>query len=77
MKEGQASTFVCPHTIDIGWNREDYIQGTDTPVDTETDITYEIEVSTCSATPAARPEPVAKEVISDKCIFIISSGIGP
>ena len=54
MKEGQASTFLCPHNTDTGWNREDFIQGTDTPIHPETDITYEMEVKTCSGTPNGR-----------------------
>ena len=78
MKEGQASTFLCPHNTDTGWNREDFIQGTDTPIHPETDITYEMEVKTCSGTPPKiHDELVAHEVESDRCIFIVSSGIGP
>lgn len=78
MKEGQASTFLCPHKVDIGWNREGHIQGTDTPIDPETDITYEMVVKTCSGTPPPKYEgPRAHEVESDRCIYIVSAGIGP
>jgi len=76
MRPGQHSRFTCPNAIDNGGN-EVYIQDSHAKIKPGTDITYEFEVMSCSPEYPKAPDPEAKPVESDKCIYIVASGITP
>jgi len=74
MSAGQIARFTCPYQLDQGgavlWRKNSHQK-----IKPGTDITYDFEMTACSATYPNKPEPKPEPVQNEKCIYIVSAGI--
>lgn len=76
MQPGQHSRFTCPNAIDNGGN-EVYIQDSHAKIKPGTDVTYEVEVMSCSPKNPEEHVHISKPVESERCIYIVAAGVTP